>query len=58
MGAAADSAVGALVVVEVLEACQLVIESLRVPWGGLGAQPAFQCLVEPFDFALGLWVAG
>lgn len=56
-GASSDSAVGPFVVVDVCEGVELVLELLDGLRGGLGSEPAFEGLVEAFDFALGLGVA-
>lgn len=47
-----------VVVVELLERVELVLEVGEGVGGRLGAEPAFEGLVESFDLALGLWVAG
>ena len=44
-------------VVVVDEDCQLVVEFFDVAGTGLGFEPFFGCLVEPFHFAAGLGVA-
>ena len=56
-GASADSTVAAFVVVDLAEALQVVFRAARSA-AGLCGQPAFQGLVEAFDLALGLRVAG
>lgn len=48
----------AFVVVDVLKGGQECVEVVEGGGFGLGAEPAFQGLVEAFDLALGLGVAG
>src|SRR5699024_9562908 len=57
-GAAADGAVWAVVVVPVLEAIKQGLQLGERGWSWAGGEPAFEGLVEAFDLALGLGVAG
>jgi hypothetical protein len=49
-GAPADGSVGALGVVDVDEAVKVAVEVVEGLGGGLSGEPAFEGLVEPFDF--------
>ncbi len=55
---AAVRSVGAMVVVDEAEQVELGLELLEGARGGLLREPAFEGLVEPFDFAVGLGVLG
>ena len=57
-GAAAEGAVGPVVVVVVPEAVELVLQGGEVVRGWLGGEPALEGLVEPLDLPLRLRVEG
>lgn len=56
--AAVQGPVWAFVVIDVAELLQLFVEVFQGVGARLAGQPAFEGLVEAFDFALGLRVAG
>ena len=57
-GDSPDAAVWPFVVVEVFEGVELMLEFVEVGGERLFAEPAFEGLVESFDFAAGLGVVG
>lgn len=56
--AAAECSVWTLCVVVLGEFVELLLQLSNCLCWWLSFYPAFECLVEAFDFALGLWVSG
>jgi hypothetical protein len=57
-GSSVEGSVGSGGVVVAGEVVELVLQVGDRGVGWLGAEPFLQCLLEAFDFALGLWVVG